>query len=384
LATLKTTPGATSVAILAAMLKQFKLLALQAAENFAAGSALSRSRWRRKRLLILCYHGVSLEDEHVWNPALYVSAGLLRERLSFLRSAGCAVLPLSEAVRRLYEGSLPARSVALTFDDGTYDFYRQALPVLEEFRFPATLYLTTSYCEYNRPVFDLMCGYLLWRGQDRVLTLPEALPAPVRLDAEGRVQAERALKAFVRRQSCSESRKDELLGALAAALAIDYAELCRKRLLHLVNLEEARELAAAGVDIQLHTHNHRISLREERFRREITENRAWIEQVSGGALRHFCYPSGYYKPEFLPWLRAAGIDSATTCEPGLAAPGCDPLLLPRLVDSSALSGCEFRGWVSGVAAWLPRRPSRINEGHLLQLMDDELDPQWLDGMQRSA
>jgi peptidoglycan/xylan/chitin deacetylase (PgdA/CDA1 family) len=366
------------------MLKQLKLLALQAAENFAVGSALSRSRWRRNRLLILCYHGVSLEDEHVWNPALYVSTGLLRERLSLLRRAGCAVLPLSEAVRRLYEGSLPARSVALTFDDGTYDFYRQALPVLEEFRFPATLYLTTSYCEYNRPVFDLMCGYLLWRGRDRTLALAEALPGPLRLDAAGRAQAERALKAFVRRRSYSESQKDELLAALAAALAIDYAELCRMRLLQLVNIEEARALAAAGVDIQLHTHNHRVSLREERFRREIAENRAWIERVSGGALRHFCYPSGYCKPEFLPWLRAAGIDSATTCEPGLAAPTCDPLLLPRLVDSSALSESEFRGWVSGVAAWLPRRPSRVNEGHLLQLMDDEIDPQWLDGMRRTA
>jgi hypothetical protein len=51
------------------------------------------------------------------------------------------------------------------------------------------------------------------------------------------------------------------------------------------------------------------------------------------------------------------------------------------VDSSALSWSEFRGWVSGVAAWLPRRPSRITEAHLLQLMDDELDPRWLDGME---
>jgi len=366
------------------MLKQLKLFTLQAADRLGASSLLARSGWRRHRLLILCYHGVSLEDEHVWNPGLYVSTGLLRDRLDCLRRAGCEVLPLSEALGRLYEGSLPARGVALTFDDGTYDFYQQAFPILKEFQFPATMYLTTSYCEYNRPVFDLMCGYLLWRGRDRILTLREVLPAPVLLDGAGRLQAERALKALVRRQSCSESQKDELLASLAAALAIDYAELCRKRLLHLVNLAEARELAAAGIDIQLHTHNHRISRHKERFTREIAENRARVEQVSAGTLRHFCYPSGYYMPEFLPWLRAAGIHSATTCEPGLASPKCDPLLLPRLVDSSELSWSEFGGWVSGVAAWLPRRPSRITEGHLLQLMDDEIDPQWLDGMQGAA
>ena len=366
------------------MLKQLKLLTLQAAENLGVSSFVAGSGWRRNRLLILCYHGVSLKDEHLWNSSLYIAPGLLRERLSDLRRAGCSVLPLTEGLRHLRQGSLPARSVALTFDDGTYDFYRQAFPILREFQFPATLYLTTSYCEYNRPVFDLMCGYLLWKGRERTITLPEVSPQPLQLDTEGRARAELALKAHVRRRSCTESQKDGLLASLAAALGVDYAELCRKRLLHLVNLSEARELADGGVDIQLHTHNHRISLRQERFTREIAENRARIATVSNGPLRHFCYPSGYVKPEFLPWLRAAGIDSATTCEPGLAAPKSDPLLLPRLVDSSALSWSEFRGWVSGVAAWLPRRPSQINEGHLLQLMDDELDPQWLDGMRGAA
>jgi peptidoglycan/xylan/chitin deacetylase (PgdA/CDA1 family) len=274
--------------------------------------------------------------------------------------------------------------VALTFDDGTYDFYRQAFPLLREFRYPATLYLTTAYCEYNRPVFDLMCGYVIWRGRDRTLTMPEVLQAPVRLDAEGRAYAEGAFKAHVRRRSLSEPQKDELLVSLSAALDINYAELCEKRLLQLINLDEARELAEGGIDIQLHTHNHRISLREDRFRREIAENRERIEKVSAAALTHFCYPSGYYKPEFLPWLRAGGIDSATTCEPGLATAKSDPLLLPRLVDSTALDWSEFGGWVSGVAALLPRRPSRITDAHLLQLMDDEIDPQWLEGLQRAV
>lgn len=366
------------------MLKRLKLFTLQAAENLGVASLVSRSAWRRKRLLVLCYHGVSLEDEHIWNPSLYVSPNLLCDRLSFLRRAGCTVLPLGEALSRLYDGSLPARSVALTFDDGTHDFYRQAFPLLKEFSFPATLYLTTAYCEYNRPVFDLMCGYLMWRGRGQTLTMPEVLHEPVPLTGEGRARAERAFKGHVRRNSASEPQKDQLLASLAAALDIDYAELCKKRLLHLVNLDEARQLAEGGVDIQLHTHNHRVSMREDRFQREIAENRARIEQVSQADLKHFCYPSGYYKPEFLPWLRAQGIDSATTCEPGLATSKSDALLLPRLVDSTELTWSEFGGWVSGVAALLPKRRSQITDAHLLQLMDDEIDPQWLEGLQRAV
>lgn len=72
------------------------------------------------------------------------------------------MLPLSEAVDRLQSRSLPPRAVTITFDDGFQDFYSVAYPIIESFGFPVTLYLSTYYVEYNRPVFDVMCSYLLW------------------------------------------------------------------------------------------------------------------------------------------------------------------------------------------------------------------------------
>src|SRR5277367_2426940 len=114
------------------------------------------AEWRRERLLILCYHGVSLEDEHEWWPALFVSPQHLERRLEILKKGNYAVLPLAEALERLYRKDLPPRSVAITFDDGTYDFYRQAYPRLKQYAFPATVYLSTYYSNYERPVFKLI------------------------------------------------------------------------------------------------------------------------------------------------------------------------------------------------------------------------------------
>jgi len=39
--------------------------ALQGIRLAGGLGAVSRSRWRARRLLILCYHGFALEDEHV-------------------------------------------------------------------------------------------------------------------------------------------------------------------------------------------------------------------------------------------------------------------------------------------------------------------------------
>ncbi|MGZ8413179.1 MAG: hypothetical protein ACXW05_10640, partial [Gemmatirosa sp.] len=53
---------------------------LQCASAMGATRYVARSAWRRSRLVILCYHGISLADEHEWNPELYMPAALFRDR----------------------------------------------------------------------------------------------------------------------------------------------------------------------------------------------------------------------------------------------------------------------------------------------------------------
>jgi peptidoglycan/xylan/chitin deacetylase (PgdA/CDA1 family) len=247
--------------------------------------------------------------------------------------------------------------VALTFDDGNYDFLSRAHPVLEEFGFPATLYLTTFYSQYNRPVFDVAVSYLVWRGRDRRLDLAAVTGQDLRFDLSSAAARASAVYAIfgATKSSLTAEEKDEVVAKLARELHVDYDELRAKRLLHLLTPEEASGLASSGLDIQLHTHRHRMPSDRGLFRREIEDNRRVIREITGEAATHFCYPSGVYDPTFLPWLRELGVESATTCEPGFSSRETDPLLLPRLVDSSAMSEIEFEGWITGVATAIPRR-----------------------------
>lgn len=350
------------------MLKQAKRGVLRFAEAAGASRLLSRSAWRRQRLLILCYHGVAMYDEHEWDSGgLYISQAFFRRRMELIARARCNVLPLHEAVERLQSGDLPERAVAITFDDGFHDFAGAALPIVESFGYPLTLYLTTYYVEFNRPVFDPMCSYLLWKGRGKEqLDWPEVFSTPVALDAAGRERAAAAIKQSALSRKLSGREKDGLLAALAARLDIDYEELCGKRVMHLVTPREAKDIADRGVDLEYHTHRHRVYKSRERMLAELDDNRRRIVAFTAREPRHFCYTGGFYLPEYPAYLKEYGILSATTCESGLCTAKTNPLLLPRLVDTAALSDLEFRAWLEGTAELLPRRAHEMTQGQLLE------------------
>ncbi|MDQ1637750.1 MAG: hypothetical protein QOF62_1089 [Pyrinomonadaceae bacterium] len=340
------------------MLKKFKQATLRSLKTSGVSTLVQNSRWRRQRLLILGYHGISLKDEHEWNNTQYMPPAVLRARLGQLKKSRCNVLPLDEAIKRLYANDLPDRAVALTFDDGTADFYQRAFPLLREFDFPVTLYLTTFYSQYNRPVFDLMCSYLLWKGRNETLNLQEFTGEDFRFelgDSDSQEVARRGIHAFARENKLSAEEKDTLLSKLAARLKIDYEALLAQRIMHNLTPDEVKKLASDGLDIQLHTHRHRTPKDRSLFIREIEDNRRSIQAMTGKTTSHFCYPSGAYDLEFLPWLRESGVISATTCKPGFASQAADRLLLPRVLDNLSLSPIEFESWLTGVSAALPRR-----------------------------
>lgn len=317
-----------------------------------------RSQWRQSRLLILCYHGVSLADEHESAPDLYMTAAVLRRRLERLRARACRVLPLGEAVRRLRDGTLPPRSVALTFDDGTRDFAERAVPLLREFDVPATVYLSTYYCGRGQPTFDTALRYLLWRGRAcgaDVRDLAGATrPLPL-ASAAAREAAWDALSERARAAGMSADDKDALLRRLAGRLGVDYDAFVASGMFQVMSPDQVRALPRDLVDVELHTHRHRMPHDRALFAREIVDNRAHLAALGSPHAAHFCYPNGEYRGDAAGWLRALGVRSATTCVPGIAGPETDLMLLPRFVDTSAVSDVAFDAWLSGVAALLPRR-----------------------------
>src|SRR5436190_3816960 len=269
------------------MLRRIRIGLLAAANASGISRLIGHSAWRRQRLLILCYHGVSDGDLHQLNPSLFMDAEVFKSRMDLLRDVKCNVLDLTEALDRLADGTLPPRSVVLTFDDGFADFYRVARPILRDFGFPATLYLTTHYLVHNLPVFDPALGYLLWKGRQQRLDWPEIIPQSVLLDTAGRERVSRMLHSYALKKELTTIQKDGLLEDLAKRVGVEYDALRQSRVLSLINQDEARNLSAEGVNLQLHTHRHRTCTRQDTFSREIVDNRDCIKALGLPVPEHF-------------------------------------------------------------------------------------------------
>ena len=142
--------------------------------------------------------------------------------------------------------------------------------------------------------------------------------------------------------------KDELARELADDLGVDYEAILNQRLLQLMTPEEVTETAKAGIDVQLHTHRHRVPRDRALFRREIEDNRRRIIDLTGKTPVHFCYPSGEYYPEFFGWLEQSGVQSATTCDMALAHRDSASMQMPRMLDDSGMDLLRFESVVAGL------------------------------------
>lgn len=342
-------------------LRSLRRTVVRSLHRTGVNRAIGSTQWRRKRLLILAYHGVSIDDEHECNGSLFMSLEQLERRLRLLRSFGCTVLPLSDALNALYDGTLEPRSVAITFDDGYFDFVERAYPLLSAHGIPVTLYLRTHLLGQNVPVFPLICSYVFWKSRRAQVRIPELREEPFDISTRAaRDRAARAVHLEARRLGIKPLDRVPLVRSIARHLSVDPEAILAQRMFELMSEEDVRRLSANGVDFQLHTHTHNTPHERQRFVKEIETNRDHIRLLTGSVPRHFCYPSGDYDPLFFPWLDDLGVRSATTCDPGLATAATEPLKLPRFVDTSSTTSEEFQSWLAGTATWLSRHRSFVH------------------------
>lgn len=103
--------------------------------------------------VVLAYHHVANDTP----ASTTISPADFRGHLEYLRDNDFRVLPLPQLVDDLRQGNaIDDKAVAITFDDGYVSIFETAFPLLTEFGFPFTIFLSTG------PIDRDQSNYMDW------------------------------------------------------------------------------------------------------------------------------------------------------------------------------------------------------------------------------
>lgn len=310
--------------------------------------------------LILVYHRVSDSRLDPWS--LSVSPGHFAEHLAVLRRSFHPV-SLQDVGRSIQnQENIIDRSIVLTFDDGYADNLYTALPLLERFAIPATIFITTGAIGAARDFW--------WDELAALLLTAHSLPERLEITIDGQnyswdIQAASRTDEFEysnwRAGQTPPTARHSLylqLWKLIHGLSVEGQQEVLSTLrawagtsssgpmYRILDETEVGKLArSATIEIGAHTVHHvsLASLACEAQRGEISGSKAHLENIVNRPVKSFSYPFGKqqdYQPQTIALVQEAGFSVACSNESGVVSAKADPFQLPR-VHIHDCSGDEF-------------------------------------------
>jgi len=289
----------------------------------SAGDTLALAG-RGNRLCVVNYHRILAAPD----PMLDSEPDVATFRWQMALLARCFnVMALPDALAALDAGRLPPRSICITFDDGYRSVHDLALPVLKEFKLPATVFVASGYVGERN----------MWN--DRIIEAVQGLPAG-QLDLRDLGLGSYPLHSLAERRTSLDALTEAskyLPPAARHALIERLESLVGDNLAHglMLTTDMLLELDRNGIEIGSHTVTHPIltSLDDDTARREIIDSKRQLEVVLGKPVTLFAYPNGKTGKDFdarhASMAREAGFSAAFTTVPGSITRSDDRYQLAR-------------------------------------------------------
>ncbi|HTF87462.1 MAG TPA: polysaccharide deacetylase family protein [Planctomycetota bacterium] len=293
------------------------------------------------RLTILAGHCVApgeVDGAGTLPADMQISAAKL-ERILRWFGARYAMTTVGEGWSALRSGKAKRSLVALSMDDGYLDNRRVMLPLLERVQAPATVYLESRPLDERRVNWSHKYFWLVRRmdftqltaryaqlsqdqGALRAIEKVAAAQAP-----DQRYHIKRALK-----YEADPADRDRVIDRIFVEAGGDERALCDELYM---SWGDARELAAAGVELGGHTVNHVILSRCDRegARGEIADGARSLASALGKPSRSFAYPWGRrwdFNAETAQIVLDSGFETAVTMHAGVNLPSTRSTDLKRL------------------------------------------------------
>jgi hypothetical protein len=110
------------------------------------------------QIVILTYHRVSDSMVNYWDSQITVTPDQFKEHLQYFQDNGFNVLSLDQALSILEDKqkSIPPKAIVITFDDAEISYLTNAVPVLDSFNFPSSVFVIGKFSQDGKK------DYMTW------------------------------------------------------------------------------------------------------------------------------------------------------------------------------------------------------------------------------
>lgn len=227
--------------------------------------------------------------------------------------------------------AMSSGKVAITFDDGYEDNFRVALPILQRFSTPASIFVVTNLIGRPDALWWDRVGlalFVYWRDGCATSVPPELPPHAKKLQHTSSFEVARRIISESISMLNGASVEDRMRACAAAESLVPKLRACRTML----SWDEVAEMAALGITFGAHTKNHvpldEVSAevaRDELFGSQAElDVRLEVEQPKVVAL-----PRGKLGPLSEEEMRREGVAGVMTTRPGVNRTGEGSLFVMR-------------------------------------------------------
>jgi len=228
--------------------------------------------------------------------------------------------------------ALSKPTVSITFDDGYQDNLDNALPILQEFKVPATLFVATGSMETTQMFWWDRVIFAVHQAEADTLDLTDfniqGCNIPLPLSQHHKKQSLETLLGGLwatNYPTCMRAVQ-EIERQLSATVDRQWAPR--------MNPEQLQAFHNAGMEIGAHSisHHDMTLLEDTSLNRELVEPKAALEELLGESVSGFAYPAGRLSDCVLETTRKAGYKYAMSTVRGINQwPLSDQYVIERMV-----------------------------------------------------
>ena len=302
----------------------------------ASGLSNAWLKYRSKKgAAILAYHRVNTRSYILSNRVMggmYVSVESLECQLAWLKD-NFQVVRVSEIISRLKKGGSWDRPLcAITFDDGWYDTYEMAFPILRNLQVPSTVFIVGSRVGTCEPD----CFHLCYEVVDSGCDVPKNLTGIKKIDVLFRVKVldpgEKARRVINEVRTLGKEEFDQVHERVRTYYynSLDGAE--RNRKYRALSWEDMRVMQRHDVEIGYHSKNHYMLTKRpvEELHGELVLPARVAASYGVRFSRIFCYPDGQYNDNIIRTLKELGYSGAASLARGFNHVDTNPYILRRI------------------------------------------------------